>query len=217
MEAKWKDILRVEFDAPYFKELEKFLEIEYSSRNIFPPKNEVFNLFRNIKYSDIKVVILGQDPYHGIGQGNGVAFSVNDGVPFPPSLRNIFKEIKLEYPDYHIPKSGNLMPWVKQGVFLLNAVLTVEEGKANSHANRGWERFTDAVIKKIGAKEEPVVFMLWGNSARSKKSLISNPKHLVLEAVHPSPLSANRGFFGCNHFKRANGYLLENGIKPINW
>lgn len=217
MGQKWREILKDEFDSQYFKDLESFLEVEYREKTIFPAKNQVFNLFRNISYDAIKVVILGQDPYHGAGQGNGIAFSVNDGVPFPPSLRNIFKEIKMEYPNYEIPKSGNLMPWVKQGVFLLNAALTVEEGKANSHANRGWEKFTDAVIRKIGAKEEPVVFMLWGNSARNKKNLISNSKHLILESVHPSPLSASRGFFGCNHFLLADQFLIKSGIQPIKW
>lgn len=217
METKWREILKDEFQAPYFTELENFLEKEYMEKKIYPPREEVFNLFKNIKFQDIKVVILGQDPYHGENQGNGIAFSVNEGIPHPPSLRNMFKELKNEYPEYEIPKSGNLMRWVKQGVFLLNTVLTVEEGRPNSHSKRGWERFTDEVIRKIGEKKEPVVFILWGNSARSKKSLISNPNHLILESVHPSPLSANRGFFGCGHFKRANEYLAENGLTPIQW
>ncbi|MGL4403107.1 MAG: uracil-DNA glycosylase [Fusobacteriaceae bacterium] len=217
MEDRWKEMLKDEFQAPYFIELEKFLEKEYSDKKIYPPKEEVFNLFKNIKFQDIKVVILGQDPYHGENQGNGIAFSVNDGIPHPPSLRNMFKELKLEYPEYEIPKSGNLIKWVKQGVFLLNAVLTVEEGQPNSHSKKGWEKFTDEVIRKIGEKKEPVVFILWGNSARSKKALTSNPNHLILESVHPSPLSANRGFFGCGHFKKTNEYLAENGLSPIQW
>lgn len=217
MEKSWNDILDKEFQSPYFIELKKFLEKEYKEKKIYPPKEEVFNLFKNIKFPEIKIVILGQDPYHGEKQGNGVAFSVNDGIPFPPSLRNIFKELKLEYPEYEIPKSGNLMRWVKQGVFLLNAVLTVEEGYANSHAGKGWERFTDEIIKRIGEREEPIVFLLWGNSARGKRTLISNPKHLILESFHPSPLSASRGFFGCGHFRKANEYLEENGLIPINW
>lgn len=217
MEIKWRELLKDEFRAPYFIELKKFLEKEYMEKKIYPPKEEIFNLFKNIKFQDIKVVILGQDPYHGKNQGNGIAFSVNEGIPHPPSLRNMFKELKNEYPEYEIPKSGNLMRWVKQGVFLLNTVLTVEEGKPNSHSKKGWEKFTDEVIRKIGEKKEPVVFILWGNSAKGKKALISNPNHLILESVHPSPLSANRGFFGCGHFKRANEYLTENGLTSIQW
>lgn len=217
MDKSWKEILDREFQSPYFIKLEKFLEKEYREKNIFPPREEIFNLFKNIKFYEIKVVILGQDPYHGENQGNGIAFSVNDGISLPPSLRNIFKELKLEYPEYEIPVSGNLMRWVKQGVFLLNAVLTVEEGVANSHAGKGWERFTDEIIRRIGEREEPVVFILWGNSARGKKSLITNPKHLILESVHPSPLSASRGFFGSNHFKKTNEYLIKNSRSPIQW
>lgn len=217
MDKSWKHILENEFQSPYFIELKEFLEKEYREKKIFPPREEIFNLFKNIKFSEIKVIILGQDPYHGANQGNGIAFSVNDGIPFPPSLRNIFKELKLEYPEYEAPQSGNLMRWVKQGVFLLNAVLTVEEGHANSHSKRGWEKFTDEIIKKIGEREEPVVFILWGNSARGKKSLVTNPNHLILESVHPSPLSASRGFFGCGHFKRANEYLMEKNLVPIKW
>ncbi|MGL4980665.1 MAG: uracil-DNA glycosylase [Fusobacteriaceae bacterium] len=217
MKANWKELLKDELQSPYFNQLENFLKKEYEEKKIYPPREEVFNLFKNIEFKDIKVVILGQDPYHGENQGNGIAFSVNEGIFLPPSLRNIFKELKLEYPTYEIPKSGNLMRWVKQGVFLLNTVLTVEEGKPNSHAKKGWENFTDEVIKKIGAKKEPVVFILWGNSAKTKKHLISNPNHLILESVHPSPLSASRGFFGCNHFEKTNRYLIEKKLTPIEW
>lgn len=217
VDKSWKKILKNEFQASYFMQLKEFLEKEYMEKKIFPPREEIFNLFKNIEFKNIKVVILGQDPYHGKNQGNGIAFSVNDEILHPPSLKNIFKELKLEYPEYEIPKSGNLMKWVKQGVFLLNAVLTVEESHANSHAGKGWEKFTDEVIKKIGEKKEPVVFILWGNSARGKKVLISNPDHLILESVHPSPFSANKGFFGCGHFRKANEYLVEKGIAPIKW
>lgn len=213
----WKEILKEEFEKSYFLDLKIFLEKEYREKKIFPPKDEIFNLFKILEFSKIKVVILGQDPYHGEGQGNGIAFSVNDGIRVPPSLINIFKEIKLEYPEFEIPKSGNLKSWVKQGVFLLNSTLTVEEGKANSHSKKGWETFTDEVIKKIGVRNEPTVFLLWGNSAKSKKHLISNPNHLILESVHPSPLSASRGFLGCGHFKKANEYLKENSLSEIKW
>lgn len=166
-------------------------------------------------------MILGQDPYHGVGQGNGIAFSVNKGVKIPPSLRNIYKELELEYkdgePPFVIPKNGDLTSWVKQGVFLLNTVLTVRDGEANSHRKKGWENFTTKIIKEINNKEEPVVFLLWGDGAKGKKEFITNDRHLVLESVHPSPLSASRGFFGCNHFKIANEFLKKNKIKGINW
>lgn len=221
MSENWKKILKDEFEKNYFKELENFLEKEYSERKIYPPCDKVFNLFNNIDYEEIKVVILGQDPYHGEGQGNGIAFSVNPGIKIPPSLRNIYKELEQEYKETETPfttlKNGDLTPWVKQGVFLLNATLTVREGEANSHAKSGWEFFTTEVIKKINEKETPVVFLLWGDFARKKKEFITNSKHLVLESTHPSPFSANRGFLGCNHFKMVNEFLEKNRMKPIDW
>lgn len=199
----------------------EFLSVEYRERSVFPPKEFVFNVFNHLEYKDIRVVILGQDPYHGVGQGNGIAFSVNPGVKIPPSLQNMYKELSLEYKnsdkEFSIPKSGDLTCWVEQGVFMLNTALTVRESEANSHSKKGWEIFTDAVLKKINEKNEPVVFILWGNNAKRKKALITNQNHLVLEGVHPSPLSANRGFFGCNHFIKTNDFLKEKGLKEIEW
>ena len=199
----------------------EFLNVEYRQRSVFPPKEFVFNVFNHLEYKDIRVVILGQDPYHGLGQGNGIAFSVNPGVKIPPSLQNIYKELSLEYKnsdkEFSIPKNGDLTCWVEQGVFMLNTALTVRESEANSHSKKGWETFTDAVLKKINEKNEPVVFILWGNNAKRKKNLITNPNHFVLEGVHPSPLSANRGFFGCSHFVKTNDFLKEKGLKEIEW
>lgn len=221
LSKEWSEILKDEFQKEYFIQLEKFLEKEYSEKKIFPPYSEIFNLFNNIEYKDIKVVILGQDPYHGEGQGNGIAFSVNTGIKIPPSLRNIYKELELEYINAETPfkpnKNGDLTPWVKQGVFLLNASLTVREGEPNSHARKGWEFFTTEVIKKINEKNRPVVFLLWGDFAKKKKEFITNKKHLILETVHPSPLSASRGFLGCDHFKMANNFLESEGLTPIDW
>lgn len=176
----------------------------------------IFNSLKLVDYKDVKCVIIGQDPYHGKGQAHGLSFSVQDGVRIPPSLMNIFKEIEsdLLIPP---PKSGNLTGWANQGVLLLNAVLTVREGKPNSHKGKGWEKLTDCVISKLNERETPIVFMLWGANAKSKASLITNPKHLVLEAAHPSPLSAFNGFFGCKHFSKANNFLMRNGLTPINW
>ena len=199
----------------------EFLNVEYRQRSVFPPKEFVFNVFNHLEYKDIRVVILGQDPYHGLGQGNGIAFSVNPGVKIPPSLQNIYKELSLEYKnsdkEFSIPKNGDLTCWVEQGVFMLNTALTVRESEANSHSKKGWDIFTDAVLKKINEKNEPVVFILWGNNAKRKKNLITNPNHFVLEGVHPSPLSANRGFFGCSHFVKTNDFLKEKGLKEIEW
>lgn len=221
LSVNWKNILKDEFEKEYFKKLMNFLENEYAEKKIFPPKELIFNVFNHLEYKDIKVVILGQDPYHGEGQGNGIAFSVNEGIKIPPSLRNMYKELCLEYSEdinkFYEPKTGNLTSWVEQGVFMLNTALTVREAEANSHSKKGWEVFTDAVLKKINEKTEPVVFILWGNNAKLKKALITNPKHLILEGVHPSPLSASRGFFGCNHFKKTNDFLKDNGLEVINW
>ena len=212
----WTDWLHQEFEQPYFKELSTFIHNEYLTKKIYPPKSQVFSAFENTDYEDIKVVILGQDPYHQKGQAHGMCFSVNPGVKIPPSLLNIYKELQNEYGCY-IPNNGYLMPWAKQGVFLLNATLTVEDSHPLSHANKGWETFTDHAIKHISDRNKPVVFLLWGRNARNKAKLIDTSKHLVLEAAHPSPLSAYNGFFGCGHFKTANDFLCMNSEKTIDW
>ena len=212
----WTPWLKNEFVQPYFKELAKFVHDEYEQHTIYPPKELVFSAFENCDYDHVKVVILGQDPYHGKGQGHGMCFSVNPGVKIPPSLQNIYKELHSDL-GCRIPNNGYLMPWASQGVFLLNAVLTVREKQPNSHAGKGWETFTDHAIEHINEKETPVVFMLWGNNARKKSELIDHRKHLVLETVHPSPYSANNGFFGCHHFSKANAFLQQHDLEPINW
>ena len=213
----WYDLLKDEYKKPYFLNIVNFLEKESISKIIYPPTEEIFSALENLSYNKVKAVIIGQDPYHGENEAHGLAFSVKKGVKIPPSLRNIFKELKNEYDDFVVPDNGCLMPWVEEGVLLLNATLTVEKDKANSHKNIGWQNFTDKIIELINEKEEPVVFLLWGNFAISKKSLITNARHLILESVHPSPLSASRGFFGNGHFVKTNEFLMENGIKPINW
>lgn len=213
----WKEILKDEFEKEYFKKLKDFVDNEYQINTIFPPYNRIFSAFRLCSFNDLKVVIIGQDPYHGIGQANGLCFSVNDNVPFPPSLYNIFLEIKNDI-NLDIPASGNLEKWAKQGVFLLNTVLTVQKSIPNSHKDKGWEIFTDNVIRCISEKKENVVFILWGNFARNKKNLIDKNKHLILESGHPSPFSANKGFwFGNRHFSKTNKYLEEKGINKIDW
>ena len=212
----WDNILQDEFRKDYFYNLLKFIQGEYKRTTIFPPKNEVFKAFRYTPYQDLKVVILGQDPYHGEGEAEGLSFSVKKGVKKPPSLNNIFKELHDDL-GYSIPIDGSLVSWAKQGVLLLNAVLTVIKDHAASHKDIGWEEFTDLVIKKINEKEEPVVFILWGSFARSKKKYITNPKHLVIESAHPSPLSAYNGFFGSRPFSKTNNFLIKNNLKPINW
>ena len=216
MTNTWTDWLKEEWKKPYFIELSSFLHEEYENKTIYPPKEKVFSAFSYCDYEDIKVVILGQDPYHQPHQAHGLAFSVNPNVQIPPSLQNIYKELHTDMNCY-IPDNGYLLPWAKQGVFLLNAVLTVEDSKPRSHANKGWETFTTHAIEKVNQKDEPVVFLLWGNDARNKKELIDTNKHLVLETVHPSPLSASRGFFGCKHFSKANAFLKENNIQEIDW
>ena len=215
LKNSWDKVLGNEFEKPYFLELCEFLKKEYAERTIYPPKQRVFSALKTTEFDDVKVVILGQDPYHGEGQAHGLAFSVQPGVQPPPSLVNMFKEINAEY-GTKLSKNGCLLSWAKQGVLLLNTALTVRAGQANSHKGMGWETFTDAVIKALNKKETPVVFMLWGANARSKKKLITNENHLVLETVHPSPLSAYNGFFGCNHFKKANDFLSK-FTTPINW
>ena len=212
----WDALLKEEFEKDYYLSLREFLKAEYFSKKIYPPMNDIFNALRYTSYDEARVVILGQDPYHGEGQAHGLCFSVKEGVPFPPSLKNIFKEIK-ESLGIDTPRSGELVGWAKQGVLLLNTTLTVREGAPQSHKGRGWEILTDRIIELMNEKERPVVFMLWGGNARAKKALITNKHHLVLECAHPSPLSAYAGFFGSNHFAKANEYLEARNEKPIDW
>ena len=216
MEKTWNDWLHKEWKQPYFQELSKFVHEAYKTKKVYPPKSQVFSAFEACAYEDIKVVILGQDPYHQPHQAHGMCFSVNVGVKTPPSLMNMYKELHTDLGCF-IPNNGYLMPWAKQGVFLLNTTLTVEDSKPKSHYGKGWETFSDHVISKINEKETPVVFLLWGNSAKSKKALIDTNKHLVLEASHPSPLSAYNGFFGCRHFSKANAFLIAHQEAPIDW
>lgn len=212
----WDSVLADEFKKDYFLEIKDFVDEEYESKTVYPPYEEIFNAFKLTPLSDVKVVILGQDPYHEPGQAHGLAFSTPEGRPIPKSLKNIFKEINEEY-DYPVPESGCLESWAKQGVFLLNTVLTVEKGNANSHSKCGWQTFTDNVIKILDGQAQPIVFLLWGKQAEKKKELINNPNHLVLVTSHPSPFSARRGFFGSNHFKLANEFLKENKKEEIDW
>ena len=213
---EWTPWLKNEWEQPYFKTLASFVHQEYETAAVYPPKQLVFSAFENCDLPDVKVVILGQDPYHQRGQAHGMCFSVNPGVQIPPSLMNIYKELQDDLGCY-LPDNGYLMPWAKQGVFLLNAVLTVRDSRPRSHAGKGWETFTDHAIQRINQKEEPVVFLLWGRDARSKLSMIDRSRHLVLEASHPSPLSAYNGFFGCRHFSKANAFLEEHGRAKIDW
>lgn len=212
----WDKILDKEYHQEYFKRIVQFINKEYKEKVIFPPKSCILRALSLTDYSDVKVVILGQDPYHGIGEANGLAFAVSNGIKLPPSLQNIYKELK---DDLGIPIStvGNLECWAKEGVLLLNAVLTVEKDKAASHKNIGWEQFTDAIIEKLNEKETPVVFILWGNFARSKKALITNPIHCIIESTHPSPFSAHHGFFGSKPFSKTNTFLKKTGQKEIDW
>ena len=212
----WDNILKDEFNKEYFYNLLKFVQGEYARKIVYPPKKEVFKAFRYTTYKNLKVVILGQDPYHGEGEAEGLSFSVKPGIRKPPSLNNIFKELHDDL-GCSIPESGSLVSWAKQGVLLLNTVLTVIKDQAASHKDIGWETFTDEVIKIINEKEEPVVFILWGSFARSKKKLITNPKHLIIESAHPSPLSAYNGFFGSKPFSKTNNFLIKNNLKPIDW
>lgn len=212
----WQTLLQAEFDKPYFADLVSFVHSEYATHRIYPPGKLIFNAFDACPPGKLKVVILGQDPYHGEGQAHGLCFSVNDGVPLPPSLVNIYKEISEEY-GKPAPASGNLLRWANQGVLLLNATLTVRANIAGSHQGRGWETFTDAVIKSISDNKEHVVFLLWGAYAGRKAELIDTAKHCVLKSAHPSPLSAYRGFFGNGHFRKANDYLVSTGQTPIDW
>lgn len=216
IEPSWKRVLETEFKKPYFTDLSETIKDAYLSHVVFPIPKNVFTAFALCSFDQVRVVILGQDPYHGAGQAHGLSFSVPDGIRIPPSLQNIYKEIKSDL-GVTVPESGNLERWAKQGVLLLNATLTVEQGKPASHQGLGWETFTDAVIKTISDQKEHVVFLLWGNFARSKTTLIDRSKHLVLEASHPSPLSAHNGFFNCKHFSKTNMYLREHSKPTIVW
>jgi uracil-DNA glycosylase len=216
IEESWKKKLSDEFELPYFIELTEFVRQEYSTKQIFPPGKLIFHAFDQSTFEQTKVVILGQDPYHGPGQAHGLCFSVPDGVDQPPSLQNIFREISQDV-GVPTPTSGNLDRWASQGVLLLNATLTVQANRAGSHQNHGWERFTDRVIRILADEKEHLVFMLWGSFAQKKGDFIDKNRHLVLTSPHPSPLSSYRGFFGNKHFSRTNSYLIQNGIEPIKW
>lgn len=212
----WDEKLENEMNKPYFLDMLTFLDREYENKQIYPPRGKIFNALKTTPFGDIKVVILGQDPYHGYGQAHGLCFSVNKGVALPPSLKNIYKEMEEDLGIVQ-PKHGYLQSWAAQGVLMLNTVLTVEEGKPNSHAKLGWQTFTDEIIKLVNTQEKPIVFLLWGRNAINKAKFINQNKHLVLTSVHPSPLSAYGGFFGCKHFSKCNEFLIKNGIKPIEW
>lgn len=213
----WDELLKDEFKKDYYLRLRQFLLNEYKTRRIFPGMYDIFNAFKYTSFDNVKAVIIGQDPYHGFGQAHGLCFSVKKGVMPPPSLVNIFKEIKSDLGIDNTGKHGELTKWAKNGVLLLNNVLTVREGCANSHKGMGWEEFTDDVIRLLNTREKPMVYLLWGANARAKKKLITNPAHLVLECAHPSPLSAYNGFFGCRHFSKANEFLKNNGLEEIDW
>lgn len=213
---EWDALLADEFKKDYYLELRQFLISEYNSRTVYPPMNDIFNALKYTSYSDVKAVILGQDPYHGAGQAHGMCFSVKRGTPPPPSLQNIFKELSNEL-GLPYPPHGELTDWARNGVLLLNTALTVREGLPNSHRGKGWEIFTDRVIGLLNERETPIVFLLWGGNARAKAKLITNPRHLILQCAHPSPLSAHNGFFGCGHFAKTNEFLVNNGIEPIDW
>ncbi|MBG3080111.1 uracil-DNA glycosylase [Proteus mirabilis] len=214
----WHDVIGAEKEKPYFHQImSQVAQQREAGKIIYPPQEDVFNAFRFTPFENVNVVILGQDPYHGPNQAHGLSFSVRPGVPAPPSLVNMYKELEKEYPDFKRPNHGYLESWAKQGVLLLNTVLTVEKGQAHSHANYGWEIFTDAVIEQINQRREGVIFLLWGAHAQKKGRFIDTKKHVILKAPHPSPLSAHRGFLGCGHFKQANDILQQQGRTPINW
>ena len=212
----WDIYLKEEYNKDYFKKLIDFVNKEYKEKTIYPPKNEIFNALRHTPYKDVKVVILGQDPYHGEHQAEGLSFSVKNGIRKPPSLQNIFKELNDDL-GIPLPETSSLIPWADQGVLLLNAVLTVEANMAASHKDKGWEIFTDKIIELLDKKEEPIVFILWGSFARNKKKLITNKNHYIVESAHPSPLSAYNGFFGSKPFSKTNNFLISKGLKPIDW
>ncbi len=212
----WEEHLLPEFEKDYYKKLKKFLIKEYSSYRIFPPMEEIYNAFHFTSLNDLKVVILGQDPYHGIGQAHGLAFSVKVGTDIPPSLKNIYKELNEDIGCF-IPNNGYLKKWTDEGVLMLNTVLTVRSGQANSHKDKGWEMFTNRVIEIINEQDKPLVFLLWGRNAQAKESMLNNKKHLVIKTPHPSPLSASRGFMGSRCFSRCNDFLVKNGVEPVDW
>lgn len=214
---EWDDILTDEFRKDYFINLAKYLKNEYRAHTIYPKKEDIFNALKYTSYNNVKAVIIGQDPYHGEGQAHGLCFSVKKGVTPPPSLVNIFKEIKDDVGIDNTKSHGELTKWAKDGVLLLNTVLTVREGQANSHKGIGWETFTDSIISHLNTRGKPIVFLLWGNNAKAKANLITNPNHKILTAAHPSPLSAFNGFFGCRHFSKTNEFLRKNGIEEIDW
>lgn len=216
IEASWKNVLQGEFEKDYFRNLVKFVKIEYATQQIYPPGSQIFSAFDFTPFDKVKVVIIGQDPYHGLGQANGLCFSVSDGTPHPPSLKNIFKEVHSDVGN-EIPKSGNLERWAAQGIFLLNATLTVRASQAGSHQKKGWEEFTDAVIKKLSNEKSNLVFILWGAYAQRKGSVIDTSKHHIIKSVHPSPLSAHGGFFGSKPFSQTNNFLKSKGLAEINW
>ena len=212
----WLPAVNAEFKKPYYAELYKFVKEEYSKVAVFPPSDEIFSALHLTPLSKVKVVIIGQDPYHNVGQAHGLCFSVRPEVDIPPSLVNIYKELQSDL-GCKIPNNGYLVKWAEQGVLLLNTVLTVRAHQANSHQGKGWEQFTDAIIRAVNAEDRPIAYLLWGRPAQSKMSMLDNPKHKVFTAPHPSPLSAHRGFFGCKHFSQANNFLMENGVEPIDW
>ena len=212
----WLPAIKGEFQKPYYKKLHQTVMEEYQTRQIFPEADDLFNAFHLTPLKDVKVVIFGQDPYHNVGQAHGLCFSVKPGIEIPPSLVNIYKELQDDLGCY-VPNNGYLVKWATQGVLLLNTVLTVRAHQANSHRGIGWEEFTDAAIRILNEQDRPIVYLLWGKPAQMKKSMLNNPKHLILEAPHPSPLSAYRGFFGCQHFSKTNEFLRENGLEPIDW
>ncbi|MBQ9768528.1 MAG: uracil-DNA glycosylase [Lachnospiraceae bacterium] len=212
----WLPAVNAEFKKPYYADLYKFVKEEYSKTAVFPPSDEIFSALHLTPLSKVKVVIIGQDPYHNVGQAHGLCFSVRPEVDIPPSLVNIYKELQSDL-GCKIPNNGYLVKWAEQGVLLLNTVLTVRAHQANSHQGKGWEQFTDAIIRAVNAEDRPIAYLLWGRPAQSKMSMLDNPKHKVFTAPHPSPLSAHRGFFGCKHFSQANAFLQENGMEPIDW
>lgn len=216
IENDWLQAVGGEFKKSYYAQLYKFIKEEYNTKVIYPPADDIFNALHLTPLSKVKVLILGQDPYHNEGQAHGLCFSVKPEVDIPPSLENIYKELKDDL-GCKIPNNGYLVKWAEQGVLMLNTVLTVRAHQANSHQGRGWEQFTDAIINAVNAQDRPIVYMLWGRPAQSKIPMLTNPKHLILKAPHPSPLSAYRGFFGCKHFSQANAFLEKNGIEPIDW
>lgn len=216
IDESWKEVLQPEFDKPYFELLTSFVRSEYQTKQCFPPARLIFNAFDSCPFDRVRVVIIGQDPYHDVGQAHGLCFSVNDGIAIPPSLENIYKELNRDL-GIPIPTSGNLTRWAQQGVLLLNATLTVQAHRAGSHQNKGWEELTDAAIQALNTRREHIVYMLWGSYAQRKGQFIDRRRNLVLTAPHPSPLSAYRGFIGCGHFSQANNYLVQHGEQPINW